>query len=173
METLPVDKVEREKDILWFFDIALLLKAINGGLEVVVAFLVLVIPPSFVLMLVEFITGGELTQDPDDPIVGGLLSAAQTFAVHTHYLFAFYLVIHGAVKIALVVGIFMGKKIAYPLFMIALVIFGTYEAYRGFWRHEILLQVFAVFDITLLILTAHEYRRRYPLLKVHPSSLDT
>lgn len=173
MDVLPTSKVEREKDILWIFDVGLILKAINGGLEILVAFLVLIIPPNAVLKMVEFITGGELTQDPDDPIVGSLLSAAQTFAVHTHYLFAFYLVLHGAVKITLVVGIFMGKKIAYPLFMIALVFFGTYEAYRGFWKHEILLQVFAVFDFILLILTAHEYRRRYSFLPVHSSFLDT
>lgn len=170
MEILPANKREREKDILWFFDFALILKAINGGLEIFVAALIFIVPPTFVLALVEFVTGGELTQDPDDPIVGGLLNAAQTFAVHTHYLFASYLVLHGAVKIALVVGIFMGKKIAYPLFMVALVIFGTYETYRGFLRHEILLQIFAVFDITLLFLTAHEYRRRYP--SSQPSPFD-
>ncbi|MDO8593736.1 MAG: DUF2127 domain-containing protein [bacterium] len=167
MEILPATEKEREKDILWIFDIGLLLKAVNGGLEIVVAFLVLVIPPSFVLALVEFITGGELTQDPDDPIVSGLVSAAHTFAVHTHYLLAFYLVLHGAVKIILVVGIFRGKKIAYPLLVIALALFGTYEAYRGLTRHEILLQMFAVFDFALLLLTAYEYRRRY---SIHPFS---
>ena len=66
--------------------------------------------------------------------------------------------------------IFSGKRIAYPLFMVALVIFGTYEAYRGFVRHETLLQVLAIFDFSLLILTSYEYRRRYPTL---PSSRDT
>jgi len=167
MEVLPATEKGREKDIRWIFDIGILLKAVNGGLEIVVAFLVLVIPPSFVLTLVAFITGGELTQDPDDPIVSGLISAAHAFAVHTHYLFASYLLLHGAVKIILVTGIFMGKKIAYPLLMIALALFGTYEAYRGLTHYEILLQVFAVFDFILLILTAYEYRRRY---SIHPSS---
>lgn len=173
MDILPANKEEREKDILWVFDLALLLKAVNGGFEILVAALILVVPPSLVLKMVEFITGGELTQDPGDPIVGGLLSAAQTFAVHTHYLFASYLVLHGAVKIALVIGIFKGKKIAYPLFMVALALFGTYEAYRGLVRHDLILQALAVFDLSVLVLTSYEYRRRFPRQSTRPSSLGT
>jgi uncharacterized membrane protein len=170
MKVLPTNKEEREKDILWFFDLALLLKAVNGGLEILGALLVLVIPPSLIIKVVTFLTGGELGQDPDDPVANGILSAAHAFTVHTHYLLALYLVLHGAIKVMLVMGIFAGKRIAYPLFMIALTLFGTYEAYRGFVRHEGLLQILAIFDFTLLILTAYEYRRRFPLLPVHLSS---
>lgn len=171
MEIVP-NKVKREKDILWFFDLALLLKAVDGGFEILVALLVLAVPPSLVLTMTAFITGGELTQDPGDPIASALNSAAHSFAIHTHYLLALYLALHGIVKILLVIGIFAGKKLAYPLFMTALVIFGAYEAYRGFVRHETLLQVLAIFDFSLLILTAYEYRRRYPTLPHHSFSPD-
>ncbi len=164
MEVLPPNKEEREKDILWFFDLALLLKAVDGGLEMLGAALILFVPPVMVLKVVAFLTGGELAQDVDDPIATALKSAAQTFTVHTHYLLAAYLTLHGLIKVLLVIGIFAGKKIAYPLFMIALVLFGSYEAYRGFVRQELLLQVVAVFDFSLLVLTAYEYRRRYPTL---------
>lgn len=164
MEILPENKIEREKDILWFFDLALILKAVNGGLEMLGAALVLAVPPALVIKIVEFLTGGEIGQDVDDPIATALQSAAQTFTVHSHYLLAAYLALHGLVKVLLVMGIFAGKKIAYPLFMIALVLFGSYEAYRGFMRQELLLQVVAVFDFSLLVLTAYEYRRRYPIL---------
>ncbi len=172
MEALSV-KAKRERDILWFFDLALLLKAIDGGFEVLVALLVLVTPPSLVLTMTTFITGGELAQDPGDPIASALNSAAHSFTIHTHYLLAFYLVLHGAIKIFLVIGIFAGKKISYPLFMAALALFGAYEAYRGFMRQETLLQVLAIFDFSLLILTAYEYRRRYPKLAHNSFSLGT
>ena len=173
MEILPANNEKQEENILWFFDLALLLKAVNGGLEMLGAALVLVVPPALVLKVVEFLTGGELAQDPDDPIVAAIRSAAHSFTVHTHYLLALYLALHGAIKVLLVVGIFAKKKISYPLFIIALTLFGTYEAYRGFIKQEILLQVLAVFDFMLLILTAYEYRRRYPRPTVHPSSLGT
>lgn len=170
MDILPTDTVEREKDILWFFDLALLLKVVNGGLEILAAFLVLIVPPSLVLKIIQFATSGEIAQDPDDPVATAIRSAAHAFTVHTHYLLALYLVLHGAIKVMLVIGIFAGKRIAYPLFMIALVVFGAYEAYRGFVRQEVLLQVLAIFDFALLMLTAYEYRRRYPVL---PSSHGT
>lgn len=162
LEVLPKDTKEREKDILWLFDLALILKAINGGLEIVGAFLILFISPALILKVVVFITGGELAQDPDDPVATALRSAAYAFTVQGHYFLAAYLFVHGAVKLILVLGIFSGKKIAYPLFMVALAIFGAYELYRGSVRHEFLLLALAVFDFALLLLTAHEYRRRYP-----------
>jgi uncharacterized membrane protein len=170
MEVLPANKEEREKDILWFFDLALSLKVVNGALEILGALLVLVVPSSLVLKIAEFATSNELGQDPDDPIATTIRTAAHTFTIHTHYFLAAYLFLHGAIKVMLVIGIFAGKRIAYPLFMVALVIFGAYETYRGFVRHEILLQVLAIFDFSLLILTAYEYRRRYPL---HSSLHDT
>jgi uncharacterized membrane protein len=164
MEQLSETRKEErvEKNILWLFDLALVLKIINGALEMLAALLVLFVPPTFVLRLAEFATGGELAQDIDDPIASLIRDAAHSFAIHTHYFLALYLALHGVVKVLLVMGIFAKKRIAYPLFMIALAIFGAYEAYRGFMRHELLLQALAVFDLSLLILTSHEYRRRYP-----------
>ncbi len=161
MELFP-NKVERERDLLWFFNLALLLRGIGGAFEVLVALLVLFIPPSLVLTMAEFVTGGELSQDPSDPIANVLVSAAHSFAIHSHYLLALYVAVHGTIKILLVVGIFAGKRIAYPLFMIAIAFFGTYEAYLGFARQHTLLQVLAVFDVVLFFLTMHEYRQRYP-----------
>ena len=155
-----------ERDILWAFDLALIVKAINGALEVIAALLVLYVPPAFVIRLAEFATGGELSQDPGDFIATSIRNAAQAFAVHTHYLLALYLALHGIIKVLLVIGIFAKKKIAYPLFMIALALFGAYEAYRGFVLHELLLQALAIFDLALLVLTSYEYRRRYPVRSV-------
>ncbi len=152
--------MNRERDLLWFFDLALVLKIVNGALEMLGAFLILVVPPMFIVRIIEIATAGELANDPDDFVATHLRSAAQTFAVHTHFLIAIYLILHGAIKIALVLGIFAKKRIAYPLFMLALGIFGSYEAYLGITRHENLLGVLAVFDCMLLVLTLYEYRRR-------------
>ena len=160
MEIFPANKEEREKDILWLFNLTLLLKAANGVFEMLGAALILVVPPALVLRIVEFITGGELAQDPDDPIIGTIRDAAQSFSVHTHYFLAAYLFLHGIVKVVLVMGIFKGKRIAYPLFMLALALFGSYELYRGFVRNEVLVLALGIFDLSVLVLTAHEYRRR-------------
>lgn len=162
MEQPPELKEEKiEKDILWLFDLALILKVVNGALEVLAALLILLVPPSLVLRLAEFATSRELAQDIDDPIATAIQSSAAAFAVHSHYFLALYLAFHGGIKILLVLGIFAKKRIAYPLFMISLAIFGAYEAYRGFVLDEMLLKAIAVFDLALFLLTSHEYRRRY------------
>ena len=133
-----------------------------AALEMLAAVLILIVPPALVIKVAEFVTSGEFGQDPDDPIATTILDAAHTFTVHSHYLLALYLVLHGAIKVFLVIGILRGKRIAYPLFMLALAVFGGYEAYRGFARHEFLLEVIAVFDLSVLVLTSYEYHRRFP-----------
>lgn len=162
MEPETKQELRREKDLLWLFDVALIIKAIDGTLEMVGAFLILVIPPAFIVRVAEFVTGGELATDPNDPIATTIRELANSFAVHTHFFIVVYLIFHGLIKVLLVLGIFAGKRIAYPLFMIALVVFGAYEAYRGIVLNQLFLQALAVFDTILLVLTAYEYRRRYP-----------
>jgi len=156
-----VEEMKTERNILWLFDLALILKIVNGALEMLAALLILFVPPSLVLKLAEFATSRELAQDIDDPIATAIQTFAQTFTIQSHYFLALYLVLHGGIKVLLVIGIFAKKKIAYPLFMLALAIFGAYEAYRGLMLGEMLLQALAVFDLALFLLTAHEYRRRY------------
>ncbi|MFZ1075771.1 MAG: DUF2127 domain-containing protein [Minisyncoccia bacterium] len=152
---------EREKDVLWLFDLALILKIINGVFEMLAAFVILVIPSSLVLRIAEYVTSGEIAEDPNDFFATNIRAAAHTFAVHTHYFVALYLVLHGAVKVVLVSGIFQKRRNAYTLFMIALALFGSYELFLGEIRAELLLDVLATLDFCLLLLTAHEYRRRY------------
>lgn len=158
-ETEAKNKIER--DILWLFDIGLVLKAVNGVIEIVSAFVVAFISPALVLRLVDFATAGELTEDRADLISQFLRSIANAFSVSNHFLIALYLLVHGLIKVALVVGIFSGKRIAYPLFMVALAFFGSYEIYLGIIRHSFLLETLGFFDSMLIILTWYEYRRRY------------
>lgn len=154
--------MNRERDLLWLFDIGLILKCINGGIEILGGLLVILVPRTLIVKIVTAVTGGELASDPNDTIAMYLRTLAHSFAVHTHYFIALYLVLHGTIKIILVIGIFSGKRIAYPIFIVVLGIFGAYEAYRGIAYHEVLLQFLAVFDIALLALTSYEYRHRYP-----------
>ena len=164
--------MNRERSLLRLFDIGLVVKAIDGALEAVGALLILFVPPMLVLRVVEFATGGELAQDPEDPIASWLREAGHAFAVHTHYLVAIYLFVHGVVKIILVYGIFAKKKYAYQTFIGALGVFAAYEAYRAIGTHNWFLAALAIFDILLMSLAAHEHgvRRRILLASKDYSS---
>lgn len=152
----------RERNLLRLFDIGLVIKAIDGALEAIGALVILFVRPGFVLRVVEFATGGELAQDPDDHVATWLHEAGHAFAVHTHYLVALYLFAHGVIKIVLVYGIFTKRKYAYQAFICALAVFAAYEAYRAIDTRNWLLAALAVFDVLLMGLAAHEYgvRRR-------------
>ena len=151
-----------ERDLLWLFDLALILKAFDGALEVLGGIAVLVVSPAIIVKIAEFVTAGELATDPNDVVATGIRDLARSFAVHPHYFLSSYLILHGLVKVLLVAGIFMKKKIAYPLFMAALIVFSSYEAYRGLTQSSLLLIALAAFDLILFVLTMYEYRRRYP-----------
>lgn len=161
VETPGNVKDRREREILWLFDATLVLKLIGGAFNILEAMFVATVPPAVAIRIVTFLTRGELAENPGGLLATALRAVAHSFAIHAHYLIALYLFLHGATKIALVLGILAGKKIAYPLFMLGVGLFGSYEAYRGLLRGEPVLLVFAFFDFVVLILTAYEYRRRY------------
>lgn len=152
-------KKDPEKEVLTVFEIGLVLKGINGAIEMLAALLIALVPPHFVVRIAEIATQGEIANDGDDPIALYIRDAAHTFAIRGHLLLTAYLFLHGIVKLLLVWGIFAKKRAAYPLFMLALALFGSYEVYRGLVRHETILLALALFDITLFVITAHEYRR--------------
>ncbi len=161
MKIVPAQERERERDLLWVFDFALVLKAVDGTIEMASA-VVIFWYPRVIMHLADIATAGELSQDPTDIVANAIRNAAHALSLSGHLLIALYLFVHGLIKALLVIGIFAGQRIAYPLFIAALALFSAYETYRGLVRHEAILLIFAAFDLLLLVLTAYEYRRRYP-----------
>jgi uncharacterized membrane protein len=158
LEIPQLTKQERQKELSTLFDLGLVVKAFTGSLETLAGLFVAFTPRSFVLKIAMVVTEGELSTDPDDPVANAIRDAAHSFSLHTHFLFAGYLILHGLVKVVLVIAIFMGKKSAYPLFMGALIIFGSYELYRGIATHDLLLIALSAFDFSLFAITAYQYR---------------
>ncbi len=161
MEEAPSEETRREADLLRLFDVALVLKAIDGTIEMASA-VIIFLYPRLLLRLADLATAGELSEDPRDLVARIIRELGHALTVNGHLLIALYLFVHGLIKVLLVAGIFAGKRIAYPLFITALAFFSTYEAYRGLVQRDTLLLALAVFDLLLLVLTAYEYRRRYP-----------
>ncbi len=152
---------QEDREIHDLFDLGLVLKALTSAVEFVGGIMVLFVPRAFVLRIADLVTSGELARDPDDIVANYLHATAHAFAVAPHYLLAAYLLIRGAVKLGLVVLILKNVRIAYPLFIIALGLFASYEVYRGITTASLLLDAVALFDGILIVLTAYEYRRRY------------
>lgn len=158
---LELPEPKREIEIRRIFDIALVVKGIDGVIEILGALFIALVRPAAITNWLSRLTSEELVREPSGLTAHAVHALSHSLSAGGHWLIAIYLVLHGLVKVLLVIGIFSGKRIAYPLFMASLVVFGTYEMYRGTARHEIYLQVLAVLDFAILILTVHEYRMRY------------
>jgi uncharacterized membrane protein len=114
---------------------------------------------------VNRLTQDELIEDPNDFIATHLLSMAREFSVDTKNFYAFYLLSHGIVKLALAVGLLRNKLWSYPASLVVLALFIIYQIYRFYYTQSVGLVVLTVFDVFVMVLIWHEYR----LMRLHHS----
>src|SRR5438552_18814737 len=93
-------KIER---IHKFFRISVFLKGVHAVVELVSATLLLVFSPalSYVPQLIASLMQDELFEDPHVAVANFLVHAAQQVSVSAGFFAAFYLLIHGVVKMFL------------------------------------------------------------------------
>lgn len=140
------------------FNITLILKGLDGLLELVGGLLLLVFSPASINALAQRITQHELTQDPQDFWAHHLLHL--TGNLHKTQVFgALYLLVHGAVKLLVVVGLFRRERWAYPVAFVFLGGFVVYQLYRMTYAPTAGLALLTAFDLFIIWLTWREYRR--------------
>lgn len=148
------------------FQVSVLLKGAHALIECLGGIALALVSTSSIANFVNAITQDELIKDPNDFVATHLLAMAQTFSVQTQHFYAFYLLSHGLVKVALVVGLLREKLWAYPASLIVLTLFVLYQLYRFSYTHGLGLIVLTLFDIVVMGLIWHEYglmRRHLPL----------
>jgi uncharacterized membrane protein len=151
----------RAKDLLdRTFEISILLKGIDGVLELIGAALLLVVSPATIDQFVRWLTQHELSEDPEDfiathllRITHGLTGAAVGFA-------AVYLLLHGIVKVVLVTALLRNQLWAYPWMIAFLLAFIGYQLYRIALQPTIGIIGLTIFDAFIVWLTWREYRRQ-------------
>jgi len=155
-----------ERRIHQIFEVSVLLKGAHALVECVGGLVLALVSSSSIAGLVNRLTQEELIEDPTDLIATHLLSMAQGFSVSTKNFYAFYLLSHGIVKLALVVGLLRNKLWAYPASLVVLGLFILYQIYRFFFTQSVGLIVLTVFDLIVMLLIWHEYglmRRHHPV----------
>ncbi|HET7637374.1 MAG TPA: DUF2127 domain-containing protein [Ktedonobacteraceae bacterium] len=141
------------------FDISLILKGLDGVLELVGGVLLLVVSPKQLTSIVILLTQHELSQDPKDFIATHLLAYVHMLSASVIMFAAAYLLVHGIVKIVLVVAVLKGQLWAYPWLIGFLVIFILYQIYRLILHVSVGLIALTLFDCFIVFLTVLEYRK--------------
>src|ERR1700675_1964985 len=99
-----MEPVIKEKNIFRLFEVTLILKAINAVVEIVGGFIILFVSKAFLITYVLNLLRGELTDNPKDFISNFIVNSAAAYSVGSQYFFALYLLIHGFIKIFLVIS---------------------------------------------------------------------
>ena len=141
------------------FELGVILKGLDGVLEVVGAALLFIVKPAQIHRAVVLLTQHELSEDPNDLVAGYLLRAAEQLSLSGQMFAALYLLSHGVVKIALVWALLKSKLWAYPAAILVFTAFGAYQIYRFVNSHSVAMVVLTVFDVVVIALTWAEYRR--------------
>lgn len=150
------------------FRITIILKGLDGALEVIGGIVLLFVSPASIDHVVRFFTAHELAQDPHDFIARHLLHSASGLTRSATVYGGIYLLAHGIAKVVLVVLVLKDKLWAYPLMIALIGVFIVYQVYRLTYKVTFGLIFLTLFDILVVWLTWREYRIKRSAREVTP-----
>lgn len=112
------------------YEIGIIIKGIDGVLELIGGVLVLVVKPHTIDSIARFLTQHELSRDPHDFVATHILAYGQELKRGSTAFAAAFLLTHGLVKVVLVTSLLRNKMWAYPFAIITLGLFIVYQLYR-------------------------------------------
>jgi len=141
----------------------ILLKGVNGGLELIGGILLAVIPHSGFTKAILFLTQHDVGTGSKDWAFRELSDALSRLSGESGFAI-FYLLSHGVLKLSLAIALLRELRWAYPT---ALVAFGTlagYEVYRFIAHPGVMMAVIIAIDLGVIALIWSHWRaeRRYP-----------
>lgn len=153
------------------FRIGLVLKGVDGVLELAGGVLLLVVSPGQLGAMARFLTQHELSEDPNDVVANAVLRLAGSLSVSVALFGAVYLLVHGLVKVVLVWAVLRQRMWAYPWMIGFLVLFIGYQGYQLVVAFSWPLALLTVFDVVIVSLTWREYRIRRVATATGPGEL--
>ena len=144
------------------FKAALLLKGLDGAVELIGAVVLLLIPASAVDRIVADVVSRDLLGPPDGFLSRHLVSGTAEFASGSRTFVLVYLGLHGVVKLALVWALLRKWRPAYPVAAVVLGVFVGYELLRAVHTGSVVLPFLAALDVVIIVLILREYRLLSP-----------
>ena len=148
----------QERRIHQIFEVSVLLKGVHAAIECLGGLALALTSNAWIRDFVANVSQTELIEDRRDFIANHLAAFAQGFSIETQHFYAWYLLSHGAVKLALVAGLLLRKLWAYPTTIVVLGLFILYQLYRYTHTHRLGLLLLTALDVVVVGLTWHEYR---------------
>jgi uncharacterized membrane protein len=147
-----------EKQIHLLFKIGVWSKGVDGTLEAITGFALLFTTTASLRNLVDWLTQGELQEDPTDFVANHLVVFFHQLSISTKHFASIYLLVYGITKIGLAAGLLRGKLWSYPIALAVLGLFFCYQMYRLSHNHSIGLALLSVIDLVVLVLIWRDYK---------------
>ncbi|MEO7617379.1 MAG: DUF2127 domain-containing protein [Candidatus Saccharibacteria bacterium] len=142
------------------FEVSILLKGIDGILEIIGGILLLLVSPANINKIATSLTQHELVEDQRDFFASHILQFTHHLTGGALLFGAIYLLSHGIVKIVLIAEILQNRLWAYKGLIVLTIGFIIYQLYRFTYTHSISLILLSVFDVVVVYLTLKEYQKR-------------
>ena len=104
----------REKYVHQLFVVSVGLKGFYALLEIAAGIALQMVSTEAIVSYLRRLGHHGHLADPHDWIGNGAMALARSFSVETQHFYAFYLVTHGVLKLAIVVGLLREKLWSYP-----------------------------------------------------------
>lgn len=145
------------------FLVGVFLKGLDGLVELIGGTVLLVLPPQQLLLTAHAITAKELAEDPDDLLANLLLHGAAHLHGQSVTFLSLYMLLHGVVKLAIVVALVVGSRRVYPWAIAALLLFLGYQIYEIVVAPSPFIIALTVLDAAIVVLTWREWRNHRTL----------
>jgi uncharacterized membrane protein len=142
------------------FKLLIVLKGLNGTLELVGGAALLFLQTGAIMAWIEVLTKHELSEDPNDLLAQLLTHWASSFGHDRQMFVAGYLLFHGVAKTILVTLLLLGKNWAYPVAIMFFLSFVAYAALRLSHAWSWPLAGLLVLDLATTWLTAEEWKKK-------------
>jgi uncharacterized membrane protein len=141
------------------YEIGIIIKGIDGVLELIGGLLVLTISPHTVTGITNFLTQDALQENPHNFIAVHIARAGNHLAAGHNLFAAAFLLTHGLVKVVLVTCLLLNKLWAYPWALIVLGLFLVYQAYLLITQPGFGIAFLTVLDIIIIWLIYREWQQ--------------
>lgn len=142
----------------WLFETSLVIKASLTFAEFFAGLGLLLTPHPLIARLLYWLTHFEIAEHPTDTLAAWSQRAMEGFPLATQDFYGWFLLLHGGMKLAIVVMLWSRLLWAYPAGMAVLSGFVIYQLFECLHTSSPFLLMLAMFDLAMISLIWQEYK---------------
>ncbi len=141
------------------FLISIILKSIDAVAEIIGGVLLLVISPHVLERVTSALTSSTLKHHPNEWWAKYIAHGGYNLAHNSRLFGGLYLLSHGVVKLAVIIGVLKQKLWAYPALIIVFIGFIIYQIWDVLHKFSLGMTLLTVFDSFIVVLTYFEWQK--------------